>query len=113
LKNLITGSGNPLSFGKAYQAIFLLTNTVNLKWDVATCVHRKNLPELPRLRDLLIKTGVREWRIFTIFPVGRAKENPELQLNPEEFKSVFDFIASTRKSSAIRLNYGCEGFSAL
>jgi radical SAM enzyme (rSAM/lipoprotein system) len=101
---------NPASFKKAFHAIELLTKTTNLRYDVVTCVHQKNIGELPQLRDLLINTGVKEWRIFTVFPVGRAKENLELQLSPQNFKAVFDFIETTRKTSNILLNYGCEGF---
>jgi radical SAM enzyme (rSAM/lipoprotein system) len=101
---------NPASFKKAFHAIQLLTRTTNLRYDVVTCVHEKNIHELVLLRDLLIQTGVKEWRIFTIFPVGRAKENIGLQLSPKNFKYVFDFIETTRKSSKIMLNYGCEGF---
>ncbi len=101
---------NPASFKKAFHAIELLTKTTGLRYDVVTCVHQKNIGELPRLRDLLIQTGVKEWRIFTIFPIGRAKENKDLQLSPENFKAVFDFIAATRKTSIIKLSYGCEGF---
>jgi radical SAM protein with 4Fe4S-binding SPASM domain len=42
--------------------------------------------------------------------VGRAKQNPDLQLSPESFKKVFDFIAAERKKGEIKINYGCEGF---
>ena len=69
-----------------------------------------NFGELGQIRDLLIDWHIAEWRIFTIFPVGRAKENDQLQLSPLEFKSLFDFIKGTRKTGKIKLNYGCEGF---
>ena len=101
---------NRNSYERAIAAIKLLPGTENLDYDVVTCVNRKNFNELGEIRDLLIKTGVKDWRIFTIFPVGRAKVNEFLQLLPKEFKGLFDFIKQTRKENKIHLNYGCEGF---
>jgi radical SAM enzyme (rSAM/lipoprotein system) len=102
--------GNKLSFKNAVNAISLLPKTGNLIYDVVTCVHERNFHELVSIRDRLISLGVSEWRIFTIFPTGRAKDNPELQLSARNFKFLFEFIKQTRKEAKIKLNYGCEGF---
>lgn len=102
--------GNPNSFSHAVNAISLLAKTPDLAFDVVTCANQKNFDELPKIKELLISLGVKEWRIFTIFPIGRAAEHPELQLPSDKFKQVFDFIAETRKEGRIKLNYGCEGF---
>jgi len=101
---------NKSSFEKAISAIKLLTTTKDLRYDVVTCVNQQNFKELGKVRDLLIEIGIKEWRIFTIFPIGRAKEEKQLQLTPIEFKELFDFIKQTRQEKRIRLNYGCEGF---
>ena len=102
--------GAPKSFSSALNAIRLLPAISEIKYDVVTCVNQKNFNELTRIKELLISIGVLEWRIFTIFPVGRAKEHQELQLSPKKFKELFDFISQTRKEGTIKLNYGCEGF---
>ncbi|MDM8161709.1 TIGR04133 family radical SAM/SPASM protein [Labilibaculum sp. K2S] len=102
--------GNPKSFENAVNAIGLLSETDDLKFDVVTCVNQKNFNELNQLKELLLSKGVKEWRLFTVFPIGRAKEHSELQLNPVQFKHLFDFIARERKKGDIKLNYGCEGF---
>jgi radical SAM enzyme (rSAM/lipoprotein system) len=102
--------GNAKSFEKAFNAIQLLTKTQGLKYDVVTCVNRKNFGDLHKIKELLINTGLKDWRIFTIFPVGRASEEKELQLPPVEFFKLFEFIKSTRQEKKIGLNYGCEGF---
>lgn len=102
--------GNKKSFKNAISAIRLLLKIAELKYDVVTCVNRRNYKELKQVRDLLIDLGVKEWRIFTIFPIGRAKENDLLQLTSIEFKELFDFIKQTREEKQIKLNYGCEGF---
>lgn len=102
--------GNSNSFIKASQAISLLPNIPDLEYDVVTCVNQRNIKELNQVKELLISSGVREWRIFTVFPIGRAKQYPELQLPPDQFKGLFDFIQETREEGRIKLNYGCEGF---
>ncbi|GHU66654.1 radical SAM/SPASM domain-containing protein [Bacteroidia bacterium] len=103
--------GNPKSYERAVKAIQLLINEKRLiAWDIVTCVNKKNLLQLAEFKQFLIDLGVKEWRIFTIFPVGRAAELSELQLSDEEFTAVLDFIKSTRQEGKIKLNYGCEGF---
>ncbi len=101
---------NNESFDKALGAIQLLSSIKDFRFDAVTCVNRKNFAELPQILDLLIENKVKEWRIFTIFPIGRAKEHEELQLLPVQFKRLFDFIAKVRIEGKIKLNYGCEGF---
>ncbi len=102
--------GNPQSFKKAVSAIRMLSQIPDLKFDVVTCVNQKNFNELSEIKELLIANGLIEWRMFTIFPIGRAKSFEELQLKPDQFKQLFDFIAAERKKGDIKLNYGCEGF---
>ena len=98
------------TYQKTLQTIQLLSTVSNLKFDVVTCVNQRNFHELSSIKELLIKLGVKEWRIFTIIPIGRAKENKDLQLASKDFKNLFDFIKQVRAENTIRLNYGCEGF---
>ncbi len=102
--------GHKQSFEMAEKAIDLLIETNDFPFDVVTAVNQKNFQSLPDFKDFLIKKGVKNWRIFTIFPIGRATMHPELQLDNKQFKSLFDFIAETRKEKKIHLSYGCEGF---
>jgi radical SAM enzyme (rSAM/lipoprotein system) len=102
--------GNKNSFQNAMKAIQLFPRTGQLKYDVVTCVNQRNFHELQQIKELLIEIGITAWRIFTIFPIGRAKQNIDLQLNPTEFKALFDFIKQTRQEKKIKLNYGCEGY---
>lgn len=102
--------GHPQSFTKASNALDMLTKEKELIWDVVTCVNRKNIDSLNEFRTYLIDKGVKKWRIFTIFPVGRAATYPELQLDNEQFTYVLDFIKETRAGGEIELSYGCEGF---
>ena len=101
---------HPQSYARALNAIRMLTEEKEIAWDIVTCVNKKNINQLTEFKEFLITTGVKDWRIFTIFPVGRAAQLSELQLSNEEFTSVLEFIRTTRKEKRIRLNYGCEGF---
>jgi radical SAM enzyme (rSAM/lipoprotein system) len=101
---------HPKSYKKALNAIRMLAGEKEIVWDVVTCVNKKNIHTLPNFKEFLIDVGVKRWRIFTIFPVGRAAGSPELQLANNEFTYVLDFIRATRQEGRIHLNYGCEGF---
>ena len=102
--------GNPQSFQMVSQAIDLLAATPGFTFDIVTCVTQKNYEKLDEIGDFLISKGVGRWRLFTVFPVGRAAHDPMMQLTDEQFRGVFDFIKRTRKEGRIRADYGCEGF---
>ena len=102
--------GRAGSFVRASEAIRLLAAQGEVVFDVVTCVNRRNYAELPRIKEALIGWGVRSWRLFTVFPMGRAAGDPELQLPNAEFRGLLDFIKATRKEGRIHASYGCEGF---
>ncbi|WP_420515264.1 hypothetical protein, partial [Klebsiella pneumoniae] len=62
------------------------------------------------MKEFLLSLGVKRWRLFTVFPVGRAAKDPELQLSNRDFRGVMEFIKRTRKEGRIKTAYGCEGF---
>lgn len=97
------------SYKKALGAIEMITKT-NLVHDAVTCVNRENISQLPQLKERLISIGLKRWRLFTVFPVGRAATDERLLLTNEEFRSLMEFIKATRKEGRIIANYGCEGF---
>lgn len=107
--NLMRGNEN--SFKKVLEAIQIFTSKSNeIKFDVVTCITPKTFSELNNIKELLISLNVNLWRIFTITPIGRAQKDNELQLEPVQFKQLFEFIKETRKEGRIHLNYGCEGY---
>jgi len=103
--------GNSHSFEKAVNAIKLATGAGNdFVFDVASCVNQRNFSELPALKSFLIGLGLKKWRIFTICPIGRAKDNAELHLSNTQFCSMLDFIKENRKEGLIDCSFGCDGF---
>ena len=101
--------GSTYSFRMAERAIKVLIDK-RITWDVITCVNQRNYSKIKEFRQYLIDLGVKHWRIFTIAPMGRAKDNKELQLDNHSFWELMDFIVETRKERKIHLSYGCEGF---
>ena len=102
--------GRPGSFEKATKAIKMVIDSGEIAFDVVTCVNKRSLPQLPALKEYLIGLGLKSWRLFTIFPVGRAANDPELQLDGRELRNLMDFIKTTRKEGRIKASFACEGF---
>jgi len=103
--------GNNHSFDGAVSAIKQIAKLdKKLGWDVITCVNKRNLYSLPKLRDFLYEIGVKQWRIITVFPSGRAANESDLQLDSKMFHQVMNFIIETRKQGKIKASYSCEGF---
>ncbi|MBR1550396.1 MAG: TIGR04133 family radical SAM/SPASM protein [Bacteroidales bacterium] len=109
---------HPQSFERASNAIRLLAQQRDILWDVVTCVNPRNYPRLKEFKEYLVSLGVRAWRLFSIFPMGRAAGNAELQFSDEQFRGLLDFIAECRnrsevggrRSDTLHVSYACEGF---
>ena len=104
--------GRPGSFSRALKGISVAATDPRINFDVVTCVQRRNLGELEALYGLLSGIGVRQWRIFSIIPIGRAAQDPELQLTDEEFRGLMEFIKGKRadKSASMKVTFSCEGY---
>ena len=102
--------GVPGSFKRASAAIKMVVDSGAIEFDVVTCVNRRNYPHLAELRDHLVGLGLKQWRLFTVFPMGRAAHDPELQLTREELRGLMEFIKATRKEGRIKAEFACEGF---
>jgi radical SAM enzyme (rSAM/lipoprotein system) len=102
--------GKQGSFERAVKAIGLAAQTDGIIFDVITCTNQRNFNELGRIRQLLKDLGVKNWRVTTVFPKGRAADNAELTLTDAQYVQLLDFIVDTKRNHGIRANYGCEGF---
>ncbi len=102
--------GDQTSYSKVVSAIKSCSEADNLIFDVVTCVNQRNISELAEIRDLLIKLNVKNWRLFTVFPRGRAASIEELSIKGNDFTKLMNFIEGCRKDNVIKASYGCEGF---
>ena len=99
------------SYARALTAIGLSAGEPCLNADVVTCVNKRNLSELPELHGILSGLGVKQWRLFTIIPIGRAAHDPDMQLTDPEFVSLMEFIREKRREGgAMKVTFSCEGF---
>ena len=111
--------GRPGSYARAESAIALAAAAPRLHFDVVTCVNKRNFSELEALFERLQALGVRQWRIFTVIPIGRAADDPDMQLRDEEFTALMEFIARKRKEipgqagdddKGMKVTFSCEGY---
>lgn len=104
--------GRKGSFSNAVRAIRIAAAEPFINFDVVTCVHRRNIHQLQEIFDLLVTLNVRQWRIFTIIPIGRAKDDPDMQLTRDEFISLMEFIRKKREteSDIMNVTFSCEGY---
>jgi len=98
------------SFSKVDSAISLAVSSTRLNFDVVTCVNKRNINELSSVYDYLVRKGVKAWRLFTIIPIGRAKNNQELFLTDQQFNELMDFICLKRKLKSLDIKFSCEGY---
>lgn len=99
------------SYDHAIYAVKLLSKVSSkLTWDVITCINQRNISQLQDMLDEFMSHGVKRWKIFTVFPMGRANEDEEMFLSKDQLIVLFDFIKDIRKKQLLKISYGCEGF---
>jgi len=103
--------GRAGSYARALEGIRVAAADPRVNFDVVTCVNRRNLSELDALYGTLSGLGVRQWRIFTVIPIGRAAGDPDMQLSDTEFVSLMEFIKTKRREGqAMKVVFSCEGY---
>ena len=102
--------GNPHSHARALEAIAMAATTPDINFDVVTCVNQRNIDKLDAIAASLESRGVKRWRLFTIFPSGRARLYPEFSLSKAQFTQLMDYIKARRSAGGIIPSYCCEGF---
>jgi len=106
--------GNPKSYERTIEAIRIAASDKRLDFDVVSCINRRSINQLEEMYRTLSSLGVRQWRLFTIIPIGRAAKDPELHLTNDETVRLMDFIAEKRKmakeSGSMDVTFSCEGY---
>ena len=102
--------GVPGSFKRAVNAIGIMAREPRLNADVVTCVNKRNLDELEQIYELLSGLGVKQWRLLTIIPIGRAASDPDMHLTDAEFVRLMEFIKEKRDLPGMNVTFSCEGY---
>lgn len=85
------------TFRKALAAIRLLKAAGFLEvLEVVTCASRLNIRQMEDLYRALSEEGIDQWRILMMSPIGRARQNSDLLLEPAELRELLGFIRSKR-----------------
>lgn len=101
---------NPRSFDRVLEAMKFISSSTRLTSDVVTCVNKRNIKELENIYQLIKSTGMKDWRLFTITPIGRAETNQEMFLDSAELTYLMDFITEKRKIEDLNVTFSCEGY---
>jgi radical SAM protein with 4Fe4S-binding SPASM domain len=104
---------NKSAFARTIEALKIIALSDIKFRDVVTCVSPKNFDELDRIAKLLIEFGIPNWRLFRIFPSGRARNVDELKLSFEDTGKLLDWIKKNKsiyKRKGLNLNLSCEGW---
>lgn len=102
--------GNPRSYDGAINAIRMIAAAADLNSDVVTCVNRRTIRQLPQIATLLEDAGVKRWRLFTVFPSGRARGVDDFVLDRDQLTTLMQYIADKRKQGGVHPSFCCEGF---
>jgi MoaA/NifB/PqqE/SkfB family radical SAM enzyme len=97
---------------KDCQSAFCL-NGKPLLYEAVSCIHRETLTALSETAEILLENVVPNWRIFRIFPAGRAGETGELNLNKDQTTQMLKWIAANRdlyQKRGLSLSTSCEGW---
>ena len=105
--------GNPDAYRRALAAIRLAgASSIPLR-DVVTCVYPGNLDRLATVAETLLTAGIPAWRLFRIFPLGRARNDAVLTLDRRQTRRMVDWIKEHRPRYArrgLRVDFSCEGW---
>jgi len=78
--------------------------------DVVTCVNKRNLRQLRQTRDLLVGLGVKDWRLFTISPIGRAPGHADLFLSRAEYGELLESLRAMRQEGGLHVALSESGY---
>jgi radical SAM protein with 4Fe4S-binding SPASM domain len=81
--------------------------------EAITCVTPRTLDKLERTYELAVAAGATHWRVFNIFPIGRARDDERLLLTPQGMREFVATMAALRqrgKDEGVVVNLSEEGF---
>ena len=106
--------GVPGSYDKILSNIKKLKEAGFVKHiQVTTVFHKKNIDEMDELYNQMLDLQLDSWRMVSMDPIGRAKENEEYLLDGYELKRLLDFIKSHKKDEKLPITYGCQSYLGL
>jgi len=98
------------SFDRIMAALELLKKN-DMTAGIITTINKKNMAELPAMKQLLIDKGVRVWQIQIGLPMGNFSENNDMLIQPEDIDKIIDFAFKTIDDNRINIYLAdCIGY---
>lgn len=77
---------------------------IGLKIQINSTVTRYNLPDLPRLFQLVREMGAMTWSVFFLVPTGRGRAEDEI--SPADYEAVMNFLYDASKFIGVKTTEG-------
>ena len=79
---------------------------------VTTVLHQDNFEDLEPLFDMLCDMGIESWRPINVEPIGRACEQGDMMLTPEQVTELLDYIRGRRfdPDCDMEVTFGCSHY---
>lgn len=101
----------PNSFEKIINAIKLLQKNKYLQClQITTVANKKNFHELEDLYKLMQDLKIKDWRVISCDPIGRAEKNDSVLLDNNQMKQLLDFIIEKNSEGKMKVTYGCAHY---
>jgi radical SAM protein with 4Fe4S-binding SPASM domain len=95
----------PGSFDKAIDALALLQKE-KIPAACVTSINKKNVFDLPKIKNVLLHYGVKNWQLQLALPMGNFLAHRELVIDREEIPAIVSFLHEVRKEEQITLHLG-------
>jgi radical SAM protein with 4Fe4S-binding SPASM domain len=94
------------------EAAFKLLGAQGVRTGAVTTVTKRNLNNLPALREELLRMGVKTWQVQIGLPMGNLKERPDWLIAPGDVAKLLDFCHETALQGQIRVfPADCVGYN--
>lgn len=90
------------SFARDMEGIKALRN-LGIDVGAITTISKRNLGDLPDLREKLIEVGVRSWQVQIGLPMGNMASHEDWILEPKEIDVIIDFCYETSLDGRLRM----------
>ena len=93
------------SFDRIISA-FAVMNRWDMPISVNTSVNKRNIGELPALKEILINNNVKYWQFQIARPMGNFLKHPDLVMDRDQIQELIDFAYENTKKNDIYIQLG-------
>lgn len=100
------------AYERAVNAVRLMKEAKFLKdLQITTSIHQGNIAQLEEMYNIFLPLGIDSWRVMNVDSIGRAENNGNILLQPDQLKELLEFIKQKRRENKkAEIKYGCAGF---